>query len=379
MDEHLIEKRNVLVDEPLKELKVIDSSSGTFRIQNTMLHLTYKSHIDFTEWLKHVGVSKNKKGLGFPIKEFSMVHETSDSQYEHTHILVKFEKAIQSKNCRIFDYKDIHPYIQKVTNLVHWDRVVVYHTKQGKPYTMLKTESVISDVWSHDTVSDAILNMCKTTREVGGVIAAFNYKPIDYGEPPDMNWRPWQTELINELEEKPDDRTINWIWDPKGHSGKTILAKYMGMYKGAFVSTQANIYHVATQLQEALKAKHSFLTVIFNFTRQTEEHKVYQALESLKDGLVTSQKYKGTTLYFECPHVVVFANYLPDITQATVDRWKIRTITRGEEFKHEFGGKEMNKWISDMMSLKSIDRNEAIKLLIESVEADLESPFDKIK
>lgn len=336
------------IDNPLEELKKIDEGPS-FRIQNTMLHLTYGGHLDFDEWIKYVTTPKKDHGLGFPISEYSMVHETGDTGHLHSHILVKFERAIQSKNSRIFDFKGIHPNIKKVTTGTHWARTVKYHEKDGTPKTLLRETNPIRAVWEHDTVSDALVHMCRTTREVGGIIAAFNYKPIDYGKPPDMKWRPWQEELIAELDKAPDDRTINWIWDPHGCSGKTILAKHMGMYKGAFVSTTANIYHVATQLQEALKVRHSFLTVIFNFTRQVEEHKVYQALESLKDGLVTSQKYKGSTMYFPSPHVVVFANYIPDIREATIDRWFIRTISNGTDFFHRFKGKQMQDWIDEWL------------------------------
>jgi len=69
-----------------------------------------------------------------------------------------------------------------------------------------------------------------------------------------------------------------------------MLAKHVGMYKGAFVTTTGNIYNVATQLADAVKQGNAILTVIFNFTRDSEQHKVYQAIEQLKDGLVTSQE-----------------------------------------------------------------------------------------
>jgi len=354
----------------IDQLPDITEPNKPFRIQNKMLHLTYDGHIDFDSWIVFVSSPKSKTTLGLQISEFSMVHETGESGYQHSHILVKFLNAVKSINPRIFDFNGIHPNIKKVTTPTHWNNTVNYHAKQGTPKTSLKSIPLISQIWSHDTVSEALLNMCVSTRDVGGIIAAFQYKPIDYGSPPDVNWRPWQSELITELDAKPDDRTLNWIWDHTGHSGKTFLAKYMGMYKGSFVSSTANIYHVATQIHEFLKHGHTILTVIFNFTRQTEEHKVYQALESLKDGLVTSQKYKGTTLFFPSPHVVIMANYLPDITQASLDRWKMRTLKDGTHFKHTFTGIQLENWIKST----NLDRHDALELFKNRIIDDLNKP-----
>jgi len=80
-------------------------------------------------------------------------------------------------------------------------------------------------------------------------------------------------------------------------------------------------------LDEFLKVnKNSVLVVIFNFTRQQECTNIYQALEELKDGMVTSEKYKGRTIYFDYPHLVCLANYIPNISSMSKDRWDIRTI-----------------------------------------------------
>jgi len=111
------------------------------------------------------------------------------------------------------------------------------------------------------------------------------------------------------------------------------------MYKGAFVSTKANIYHTATSIDEFIKKNSStVLVIIFNFTRQQEAHNVYQALEELKDGMVTSEKYKGRTIYFNVPHLVVFANYLPEVKHLTIDRWDIRILHNEKIIKRYLAG-----------------------------------------
>lgn len=317
-----------------------------FRLQNRRLHLTYKTHIDGNSWL--AWFEKNKK---VEICFYSIVQESSDENhpYDHTHILIDagYNKKFSTRCCRYFDWptnsENIHPNIKKVTSSKHWENTVLYHYKENTPLTNIEKpidcKEQLKNIWKQDTVSDALLATCTSLKNVGGVIAAFNCKPSDYGIEPEVKWNSWQKDLYEELNSTPDDRKIIWNYDPEGKNGKTFFAKHMGMYKGAFVSTKANTYHVATSIDEFIKKNgNTVLVVIFNFTRQQEVHNVYQALEELKDGLVTSEKYKGKTIFFNSPHVVVFANYLPEIKHLTIDRWDIRIIQDEKIVKRYLAG-----------------------------------------
>lgn len=316
-----------------------------FRLQNKKIHLTYKSHINPEAWLSWIEKIKDTS-----LKNYSIVHEKGDSGYEHTHILIDFGYTFQTRNSKFFDWKcstgeNIHPNIKLVKTAAHWKRSVIYHYKESTPFTNIPkpelVENAIKEVWKHPTLSDAILNTCTTLKNVGGVIAAFNCKPSDYGIEPAVEWKPWQKDLVEELETKPNSRNIVWYYDPFGNSGKTFIAKHLGQYKGAFVSTKANTYHVATAIDEFLKqnGSNSILVVIFNFTRQQENHKIYQALEELKDGMMTSEKYKGRTMYFQHPHLICMGNYIPDVTSMTTDRWDIRALQNDIVVKRYLGGK----------------------------------------
>lgn len=375
----IVRGRVLISDNPLDIAESVGVNGKEFRIQNTMIHLTYSGHLNFEKWLKFAKDPK-PAGLGAQIKEYSMVHETGSEGYEHTHILVKFAKPLNSRNARIVDFEGIHPHVRRVSRLEHWNNVLEYHTKQGEPYTMLVTEPIISRVWKHNNVSDAILQMCETTNEVGGIIAAFNHKPVNYGPKPKVNWRPWQTKLIEEFKEQPDTRTVNWIWDPYGSGGKTFMARHLGMFEDYFVSDCSDPYHVATILEGYLNEGRTAFTVIFNFTRQSEKKKIYQAIESFKDGMITSRKYRGRTIYFPHPHVTIFANYAPDISKMTLDRWRIRTITGGTDFKHDWTGFMVEKWIREHIRNGS-SRKEAMEYFEEQTILDLDPPpgFDPDK
>lgn len=343
-------------------------SPKKFRLQNTKIHLTYPDHVDIILFLDFF----MKKYLS--IELYSVVHEIGSTGHKHTHALFKFDKIFTSSKSNCFDYMNLHPNIKPVTSKTHWERTVEYHKKDGKPITNIGVEKKtdarldIEDIWSHPSVSDAILNTCNSVKEVGGIIAAFNCKPINYGEEPTVNWKPWQQELYDELETTPDDRTVRWYWDPTGCAGKSFFAKHMGMYKGAFTTSKANAYHVATQIQDTMKKGQTILTVIFNFTRQCEAHKVYQAIEALKDGMITAEKYHGETMYFPSPHVVIFANYFPDIKTMTIDRWSIRVLdTDGDNVRHELSGYDIEDWIEEKMTKRGVDREEAMESMLEAI------------
>lgn len=145
--------------------------------------------------------------------------------------------------------------------------------------------------------------------------------------------RPWQQSILAQLDEDPDDRTVNWVYDTEGCMGKTVFSKYLYAKKNAIIATGGGNKDIACLIallveeeERDLNQKTSF---VFNFPRSTEGIS-YKAIESVKDGLMTSVKYKTSTLVFNCPHVWCFSNELPDYNKLSRDRWMIWTIKNGE-------------------------------------------------
>lgn len=324
-------------------------NTKTFRLQNKKLHLTYPSHIDPQAWISWMTFKKKKS-----IKYYSIVHEIGKDNYKHTHILVEFVKVFQSKKPTCFDWplnesnKLLHPNIKIIKSKKHWINTSVYHYKQNDPYTNFDKpvdNNPIKDVWEYDNLQDALVNTCTSLNNVGGVIAAFKCKPKDYGMEPKVDWNPWQQELMNEIENEPNDRNIIWYYDEFGSAGKSFLCKHMGMYRNSFVSTKAKSYHVATMIKHFLEDRsvddNTYMVLIFNFTRQKEQKsEIYDALEELKDGMITSEKYIGETTYLKKPpHIICLANYLPDVTCFSNDRWDIRALQDKKVVRRYVSGK----------------------------------------
>lgn len=140
--------------------------------------------------------------------------------------------------------------------------------------------------------------------------------------------RPWQQTVVNMLQDEPDDRTVNWIYDQEGCMGKTVFSKYLYSKHDAIIATGGGNKDIACLIALLLKDGRDLnikTTFVFNFPRSTEGVS-YKAIESVKDGLMTSVKYETSTLVFNSPHVWVFSNELPEYHKLTKDKWAIWTI-----------------------------------------------------
>lgn len=141
--------------------------------------------------------------------------------------------------------------------------------------------------------------------------------------------RPWQQVLKDTIEEEADPRKILWLWENNGNVGKSWMANYLGAVHGAQILTSGKKVDMAY-----IYAQKPTNIVIFDLSRtteQTEERKhildgIYSLAEDLKNGRVVSTKYESKTVFFRPPHVIFFANFEPDRTKWSVDRYAVENI-----------------------------------------------------
>lgn len=141
--------------------------------------------------------------------------------------------------------------------------------------------------------------------------------------------RPWQKALLDVVQEEPHPRRIHWIWEGKGNAGKSWMATYLAVMEKALVldyGKKADLAYIfANQISR---------TVIFDLSRTTEpgdndskklDH-LYALAELLKNGRLVTTKYNSRTVTFRPPHVIFFANFPPDMTKWSEDRYFIKEI-----------------------------------------------------
>lgn len=137
--------------------------------------------------------------------------------------------------------------------------------------------------------------------------------------------RPWQQKIIDLINGEADDRTIHWVWDEEGGIGKTALAKYIcSNYNALYLNGKASdIKYLISKWIETDEKRKDDLVCLFNYSRTVEEYVSYQALEEIKDGIFMSTKYESNMVIMNSPHVIVFANFKPNVSALSKDRWNI--------------------------------------------------------
>lgn len=133
--------------------------------------------------------------------------------------------------------------------------------------------------------------------------------------------RVWQKQVLDICGGEANGRTINWYWDGLGNKGKTWLAKHLALMHGACVLGNGKKNDIAHAVNSAAKI------VVFVLPRDVEGRIAYGAIEQICDGMIFSGKYQSGIKIFDPPHVFVFANFMPERHQMSLDRWNIVEIT----------------------------------------------------
>lgn len=135
----------------------------------------------------------------------------------------------------------------------------------------------------------------------------------------------WQKEVVEMCRNDPtDDRSIYWYWEAEGCTGKTTLIKYICSHFSKATFTCAT--KSADILTIASEQKNIYL---ISFARSNPDgFNPYNALEQLKDGLISDSKLKKKcrNIMMNSPHVIVFANWPPKTNTMSKDKWVIKNL-----------------------------------------------------
>jgi len=129
----------------------------------------------------------------------------------------------------------------------------------------------------------------------------------------------WQSELVDTLSTQPDSRTVRWYYDPVGNSGKSYFCKHYHVGNPSYCITGgkfSDIYYGYAGER----------VVFFDWARDVQDSFPYVVIENFKNGYFLNTKYEAFPNYFDPPHVVVFANFEPDRSKLSEDRWIIKCI-----------------------------------------------------
>jgi hypothetical protein len=128
----------------------------------------------------------------------------------------------------------------------------------------------------------------------------------------------WQTCLKEYLAGDVDTRKVIWYFDSTGNSGKSYFSTRYRAKTSYLVTGGKN--------QDIYYAYNYEEVVFFDLPRAKQEYVPYDVMESFKNGYFLSTKYECKPVRFAVPHVVVFANFYPDTSKLSLDRWEIKEI-----------------------------------------------------
>jgi len=153
------------------------------------------------------------------------------------------------------------------------------------------------------------------------------------------DYRPWQREIYEEIHDPSvpaDPRKVFWIWDTKGGSGKSTFAKsLLGLFENRAIIVHGkadDIYNRILRFSIPDPKKGPVRDwpdiILWDIPKCKSDHFQGGALETLKNGCISVNKYEGGQILMNAPHILVFANFpppRPDFTEERFFEYDLRT------------------------------------------------------
>lgn len=171
-----------------------------------------------------------------------------------------------------------------------------------------------------------VLHKWSVIKEGASLLRMMSQQEKNAGWAKSQKLRRWQAQLLGEMDANgADDRSVFWIMDAKGGSGKTWFTKYM--YKidptgTAWLQNGKTHDLIKIITDQAINLK----LVMFDLCRSNEERINWDAIERIKNGMIMSTKYEVESTIIDSPAVVCFANFEPELKRLSVDRWRVYEI-----------------------------------------------------
>lgn len=343
---------------PFREFDDVKEDRKKF-LNNQRLMLTYKTHLpknEFEDWF----VEKIK----FEPTFFRMAHETGDRShaYDHTHVVVDFGKQYQCNNCRWFDFTDIHPNIKLIKSAKHFENAKMYLAKEDPENKDLAFKPCLYTVVSNCENKSGVLKLCKKPSDAQGLLTLWDnrlkeeesckihkitrwqkqafqlmQKPKESSSSAEeyAGLIPYTQKQIDDLMKKPHkfksgrDRKLTVYWQPKGCGGKTWFGKQLMIFdpkRFYMIQGVGSMRDVATQIHNGVANGWTGEILLINISRSCADHKIYNVIESLRDGILSTQKFNGETFTYGIKDLVIFTNFMPNLEQVSIDRWTIYEI-----------------------------------------------------
>lgn len=190
-----------------------------------------------------------------------------------------------------------------------WDRYVEYVKDLGRVPNKRELASTFPSLFAR--YEHACYEIAKANLE--------QYKFTDSG--PRFGF---QTRVCGRIEGEPNPRTIDFVVDEKGNSGKSWITQWaLSKYPD-----ETQVLSVGKRDDVAFAIDCSKRIFLFDVPRGDMQFFQYSLLEMLKNRIIHNNKYKSGTKYLDSvPYVAVFSNEMPDMEKLSEDRYNIIEVT----------------------------------------------------
>lgn len=130
----------------------------------------------------------------------------------------------------------------------------------------------------------------------------------------------YQKQTMEYLKGPVHQRQILWIWDKDGDTGKSDFTKYL------CTNNEYNVIRLSNCKTADAAYAWEGQNIIFDFARTKSDSINYDAMEQLKNGHIFSTKFQCVDKVYPRPHIIVFANWEPNIESMSKGRFDIREI-----------------------------------------------------
>ena len=132
--------------------------------------------------------------------------------------------------------------------------------------------------------------------------------------------------MIDLVDKEPDNRSIHWYYDYKGGTGKSALVKLLCYKYDAVVCSgkASDMKYMIVKYNEKNGVYPK--VVIFDIPRSIKDYVSYSGIEEIKNGCFASSKYECEMVLMNSPHILCFANEIPEFEKLSKDRWKITDL-----------------------------------------------------
>ena len=241
-------------------------------------------------------------------KKWIFQHELSDTGYDHFQGRLSLYKKRREHELKNF-MKELHPKLLTM----HHKPTALNSLENGKmtsdAFYCLKSDTHVDGPWSDITEKKV-------------------YVPRQYRN---LNLKIWQHQ-VRASKDVFDSRRVNFLYDPKGNNGKSTLASLCELQDRALALP---LTYDPKQLMESVcdilmsKEQRDPKLCFIDLPRGINPDKIgayFVACEEIKKGKAVDMRHRYKEWWFDSPQVWVFANWLPNMSLLSADRWLLWTI-----------------------------------------------------